>query len=199
MTDPIPDHRNRLAYGLGRLFHPYLIAVPTLAAVLADLSLEETFFWMAIVVAILILPLVVTTTFLRRRQRYVYQRATRTPIYLTFWASLLVCIGILTTLRAPVTLLAGILALALWLPLQLLINAYITKVSTHAAVASGCMTGLLLLGKLDHPLLLLSALAVVGLTLWARVATRNHTPQQVIMGTFTGSIAVLIVFPLILS
>jgi len=198
MTDPIPDHRNRLAYTLGRLFHPYLISIPTLAAVLADLSFGEAFFWMAMVVAILILPLVVTTTLLRRQNRYVYQRATRTPIYLTFWVSLLICIGVLTALSAPMTLLAGILALTLWIPLQLLINTYVTKVSTHAAVASGCMTGLLLLGKLNHPLLVLSALAVVGLTLWARVTTRNHTVEQVVMGTLTGATSVLIVFPLIL-
>lgn len=198
MTDPVPDHRNRFAYALGRLFHPYLIAVVTLGAVLADLSFGEAVFWMTLVVTILILPLVVTTTLLRRRQRYVYQRATRTPIYLTFWVSLLVCIGILISLRAPMTLLAGILALTLWIPLQLLINTYVTKVSTHAAVASGCMTGLLLLGKLNHPMLVLSALVVVGLTLWARVTTRNHTVRQVIMGTLTGATAVLIVFPLVL-
>lgn len=199
MTDPVPDHRNRFAYALGRLFHPYLIAVVTLASVLADLSFGEAVFWMVVVVTILILPLVVTTTLLRRRQRYVYQRATRTPIYLTFWVSLLVCIGVLTALSAPRTLLAGILALTLWILLQLLINTYVTKVSTHAAVASGCMTGLLLLGKLNHPVLMLLALTVVGLTLWARVTTRNHTVQQVIMGTLTGATAVLIVFPLVLG
>lgn len=198
MIDPIPDHGNRIAYWLGRVFHPYLICVPTLAAVLAGLPLWEALRWLMLVMILLLTPLIIMGAILKRQERYLYQRKTRTPIYLTFWVSLLICLVILATLSAPVRLVACIVALVLWLPLQLVINTYITKVSTHSAVVAGCMTGLLLLGRLNHPLLLLLALAAVILTLWARVVTRNHTPQQVVMGLLTGIIPVLLVFPLML-
>ena len=195
MIDPIPDSRNRLAYWVGQLFHPYFICIPTLAAVLSDTPFAQAMGWLLLVLAILLPPLVLMGFLLKRRERYLYQRATRTPIYLTFWGSLLVCLVILTTLNAPTTLIACIVALILWLPLQLAINTYVTKVSTHAAVVAACVIGLYLLGKLNHPLLLSVAVAAVALTLWARVVTRNHTPQQVIMGLLTGIVPVLIVFP----
>jgi membrane-associated phospholipid phosphatase len=198
MIDPIPYHGNRIAYWLGQIFHPYLICVPTLAAVLADQPLIAALGWLLLVVVILLPPLMVMGLWLKRRERYLYQRRSRTPMYLTFWISLLVCLMALVALQAPLTLIACIVALALWLPLQLVINTYVTKVSTHAAVVAACMMGLFLLGRLSHPLLLAVALAAVLLTLWARVMTRNHTPVQVIMGTLTGITPVLVVFPIVL-
>ena len=198
MNEPIPDHGNRFAYWLGQIFHPYLICVPTLAAVLADQPWAAALGWLLLVVVILLPPLIVMGVWLKRRERYLYQRTSRTPIYVMFWISLLLCLTALVRLNAPMTLIACIVALALWLPLQLAINTYVTKVSTHAAVAAACMMGLFLLGRLDHPLLMVLAVAAVLLTLWARVITRNHTLQQVVMGTLTGILPVLIVFPLVL-
>ena len=80
----------------------------------------------------------------------------------------------------------------------MVINTYVTKVSTHVAVAAGCATGLLLLGKLDSLLLQLAALTIVGLIIWARVTTRNHTVAQVLLGLLVGTGSVLGVFPLLL-
>ncbi len=199
MIDPVPNSRNRLAYWVGQLFHPYFIGIPTLAAVLSDAPLTQALGWLVLVVGILLPPLILMGFLLKRRERFLYQRATRTPIYLTFWGSLLVCLVILAVLNAPTTLIACIVALILWLPLQLAINTYVTKVSTHAAVMAGCMIGLFLLEKLNHPLLLFGAVAAVALTLWARVVTRNHTPHQVLMGLLAGVVPVLIVFQLMLG
>jgi membrane-associated phospholipid phosphatase len=106
---------------------------------------------------------------------------------------------LLVVLDAPLKLVACIAALLVWLPLQLIINTHVTKVSTHTAVVTGCMMGLLLLGELNSLLLAAGAVAVVVLTLWARVVTRHHTWQQVAMGILTGAIPVLIVFPLLLG
>lgn len=198
MNDPTPDYRNRFAFWIGRLFHPYLICIPTLAAVLSDLPLHQALGWLILVVIILVTPLVLIGALLQRRARYLYQRRTRTPVYLAFWVSLLVCLLLLVILEAPLTLTACIVALLIWLPLQLVINTWVTKVSTHAAVIVGCLTGLLLLGKLDHVLLLIGAVAAVALTLWARMVTRHHTWQQVALGSLTGALPVLIVFPILL-
>jgi membrane-associated phospholipid phosphatase len=199
MVDPTPDYRNRFAYWVGRVFHPYLICIPTLAAVLSDLPFSQALGWVVLVVVVLVAPLIVIGALLQRQARFLHQRTTRTPIYLAFWGSLLVCLVLLIILQAPPKLSVCIVALALWLPVQLVINTYVTKVSTHAAVVAGCMTGLLLLGELNHVLLFIGALAAVVLTLWARVVTRHHTWQQVAMGTLTGALPVLIVFPLLLD
>lgn len=199
MVDPTPDYRNRFAYWVGRVFHPYLICIPTLAAVLSDLPFSQALGWVVLVVVVLVTPLVVMGALLQRQARFLHQRTTRTPIYLAFWVSLIVCLVVLNILEAPTRLIACIVALTLWLPLQLGINTYVTKVSTHTAVVVGCVTGLLLLGELNHVLLLIGAFAAVIVTLWARVVTRHHTWQQVAIGTLTGALPVLIVFPLLLN
>jgi membrane-associated phospholipid phosphatase len=61
------------------------------------------------------------------------------------------------------------------------------------------MTGLYALGKLPTLPLQLVALGIVILVAWARVSDRNHTPQQVALGSLVGVGAVLLVFPLVLT
>jgi len=106
---------------------------------------------------------------------------------------------ILIMLSAPRILIAGLTVLILWLPAQMLINHYVTKISAHASVIAGCLTGLLLIGKLNHPVLLALVVSVALVTMWSRVETKNHTVPQVVMGFLIGALPVLIVFPLMLS
>lgn len=199
MVDPIPDYRNRFAYWTGRVFHPYLICIPTLIVVLSGLPFRQALGWVVLIVVVLVTPLLVVGKLLRMQNRFLYQRTARTPIYLAFWVSLIGCLVLLMIMEAPLRLVACIVALLVWLPLQLVINTHVTKVSTHTAVVTGCMTGLLMLGELNSFLLVTGALVVVVLTIWARVVTRHHTWQQVAMGILTGAIPVLIVFPLLLD
>lgn len=194
MIDPTPDHRNPLAVWIGRLFHPYLICIPTLLAVLHPLPLVSAAGLMLLVVVILLPPLILVVSLLKRQQRFVYQRQTRTPIYLTFWVSLWVCLAVIIFLQAPLPLIASILSLLVWLPLQLAVNTWATKVSTHAAVMTGCSTALFLLGKLDHPFVFLVVLVAVAGVLWARITTKNHTLEQVLLGVLTGFLPVIVVF-----
>jgi hypothetical protein len=194
LNDPVPNHENRVAVWVGRLFHPYLICIPTLLAVLYPLPLNEAVGWTLLVVGLLLPPLMVVVMLLKRRNQFVYQRRSRTPIYLTFWVSLWVCLGLIVWFRAPVTLVASIISLIVWLPLQLAINTWVTKVSTHAAVIGGCSMALLLLGKLNHPLVLLAAILAILGVLWARVATRNHSAGQVMLGVVAGMAPVILVF-----
>ena len=198
MTDLIPDNRNKVAYAIGKLFHPYLICIPTLLVLLNDIPFQEMLGWLIIIVSILLTPLLLAGKYLERREKYLYQRESRGPIYVTFWISLMGCLIVIQSLNAPRTLIAAILALALWVPIQLAINSYITKVSTHAAVMAGCATGLLVVGKLDNQIALLVVSAAVIATLWARVVTKNHTIPQVVMGLLVGVLPILIIFSLML-
>lgn len=199
MTDPLPDNTNWLAYWLGRLFHPAVICLPTLALILNDGPLAETVGWTVLVATLVTLPGLITIALLRQRQQYVYQRQTRGPVYLVIWLSVITCLIITWRWQGPTALQICMAALIVWLPVQLVINTYFTKVSTHVAVVAGCTTGLLLLGKLDTPPLQLTALVVIALTIWARVTTRNHTVGQVLLGLLVGTGSVLAVFPLLLK
>lgn len=199
ILDPTPDHSNRLAAWLGRILHPAIVAVPTLLLVLSELGWGEALRWSLLVLPIVLVPGLITVTLLERRGRLVHQRQTRTPLYIVAWLSVAVCLTIVVALGAPRVLIASLTALLVWLPLQLAINTFITKVSAHTAVVAGCYMGLLLLGRLDTWGLRLGLLALVIAVVWARVVTKNHTPTQVVMGLLVGILPVLIVFPLILS
>ena len=137
MTDPIPDNSNRFAYLIGRVFHPAVICIPTLALVLSDLPLHQILLWTILVAAVVTIPGLITIALLERQSRYVYQRNTRLPVYIVAWLSIAACLIILILLDSPEALRVCVGALIVWLPLQLAINTYLTKISTHVAVVAG--------------------------------------------------------------
>lgn len=192
--DPIPESHHRLAVWIGQVFHPYVICVPIGLLLLTPLPPCEALAWLLLLVTLILPPLLLIGVIQRRRGRALYQRSARTPVYLTFILSLLVGWGLLTAGNAPAILKACVLALLVWVPGQLLINRFVTKLSTHAAVVAGCASGLLVLGRVTP----LSALLIGGVvlsTLWARVVTRHHTWSQVVLGALLGVLPVLLVFP----
>lgn len=191
-----PDNSNRLAWLLGLIFHPAIIMLPTLWLILNDIAYEQAIFWMALISGIILIPGFSVIAFQRRRERYTYQRNSRSPFYMVAWLSVLLCLLLGWGWNAPRVLMSCLAALALWLPIQLLINHYFTKISTHTAVVAGCFTALLLLGKLNDPLLFGVSLGISLLTIWARVVTKNHTLLQVGLGFLVGAGTVLLVFPI---
>ncbi len=198
MSDVIPQENNRLAVLVGRVIHPYFLPIPTTLAVLSGLPLLEALAWTGLVCGIVVLPGALYAKLLERQGKYLYQRRTRQPLYLMGWLCVLVAFGVVIALNGPRTLIASTGALVVWMPLQGAINTWVTKVSGHAAIAVGCYTGLLLLGRLETVPLQVSLLALVVLTLWARVVTRHHTIPQVILGALAGALPVVLVFPLVL-
>ncbi|MBK8030479.1 MAG: hypothetical protein IPK17_13435 [Chloroflexi bacterium] len=198
MTDVIPQEDNRFAVLIGRVFHPYWLPIPTTLALLNGIPWPEALGWTVIICGIVVLPGALYAAFLEKRGRYRYQRQTRHRLYLVGWFSVLSAFVVVLAFGGPHTLIASMGALVVWVPLQGLLNAWVTKVSGHAAVAAGCYTGLLLLGRLDTLTLQLGLLALVLLTLWARVVTKHHTVQQVVLGSLAGILPVVLVFPLVL-
>lgn len=198
MNDILPDNRNRVANLISHIFHPAVVGVPTLLAILSEMSLSESIGWMGLMLGVLLVPNIILQVILQRRGRFVYQRQTRLPMYLVGWFSVLICLVLLILLSAPRVLIACLLALLVWIPFQLIINQVFTKISIHVAVVSGCLTGLLVLGKLDSPMLKLIAIVILILTAWARIETKNHTLLQVVLGAVVGCLPVLLMFPLVL-
>lgn len=196
MTETTPDERNKFAFILGRVFHPYLICIPSVFLVLSDLGLEPALRWSALVLGMVLIPGICASAYVSaRHKRYLHQRSTRGPLYFIGWVSVLACWAVLSWLDAPRVLIAGMVALAVWLPLQMGINQFITKVSAHAAVLTGCLISLFLIGKLTEPLPLALAITIALLTMWARIVTKHHTLGQVILGAVVGALPILLVFP----
>jgi hypothetical protein len=199
VTDLVPDNRNRIAYAISIVFHPFVIALPTLLAVLREMPVELALSWTALILLVLVVPLAASLIFLRQRGKYAYQRRTRLPIYLVGWTSILLCLALTVALQAPKVLVACMAALALWIPLQFAINTWITKISIHSAVITGCVIALWLLGAFPSLIFQLLAVIAIAMTAWARMVTRNHTVEQVLLGIVTGGVPVLLVFPILLG
>ncbi len=198
MIDPVPDSSNRLAFLVGRILHPYFLPTPTLFILLRDRPWQEIIGWIAWVTLAVLLPSMSLAAILRSRGHALYERKTRQPLYLFGWLMVLICLASLIVLDAPLVLITCLVTLALWAPLQGGINSLVTKLSAHAAVAAGCIAGLVLAGNLPSPLLYVGLVALLGLIMWARIATRNHTLTQVLLGALVGALPVLIIFPLML-
>lgn len=199
MTDTMPNTRNPGAVWISRIINPYLLPLPTTLILLNGLPPREMLGWTLLVMALLVVPGVLFTLILRRRGSRLYRRGDRLPLFIFGWICVVICLGVVLWLNGPLELVAGLTSLVLWIPLQGAINQWVTKVSGHAAVATGCFLGLLLAGKLISPLVIGLLFGLLVLTLWARVVTDNHSVKQVLLGVLVGAIPVLIVFPVILG
>lgn len=197
MTDMIPDKSKRIAYSIGLVFHPAVLAILTLLLILKELPISQTLFWTALISGIILIPTFMMIAYLRYRDRHTYQRDTRGSIYSVAWLSVVICFVLILLLEGPREIAVCMAALAVWLPLQSIVNHKITKISAHTAVASGCFTALLLFGKLNS-LAIMIGILIILLIAWARLQTKNHTMLQVVLGVLVAGGSVLIVFPLML-
>lgn len=197
MTNTIPDNSKKTAYAVGIVFHPAVVAIVTLLLVLRDLPIQQALIWTSLIGGIILIPTFIAIAYLRHQKRHTYQRGTRGPLYSIAWLSAIVCFALIWVSNGPIELAVCMATLAVWLPLQLSINHFYTKVSAHTAVISGCFTALVLFGKLGSVLIAVGILMIV-LVGWARLTTKNHTPLQIVLGIAVGAGSVLLVFPLLL-
>jgi hypothetical protein len=197
MSDPVPYNRNKLGYIISMITHPLVVFIPTLVIVLRHADPLEAGAWLALIALVILIPAVVLLRRVRRQGRHTYQRDTRHLIYLTFWLSMLACAVLAVLLDAPQRLVFSLVSLCVWVPLQGVINARITKLSIHVAVISGIALALILMGELDTPLRVEAVVVVVAATAWARIVTGHHTPAQVGLGVIVSSASVLAAFALL--
>ena len=197
MTDTVPDNSKRIAYFIGLGLHPVPIAIGTLLILLWGLPLSVTIRWTALVASVVLIPIFATTAYLQRQDQYTYQRFSRKPIYLVAWIAVAICLGLILRFNGPTILGICMATLLVWLPLQLGINQFLTKISIHMGVATGCFAALWIVGKLT-PLLTLICIALLLLLGWARIQTKNHTVEQVVLGCVVGLVSVLLIFPFFL-
>lgn len=198
MTDTVPDNSKHIAYFIGLGLHPTPIAIGTLLILLWELPLADTILWTALVASVVLIPIFATTAYLQRQNSHTYQRFSRKPIYLVAWIDAAICLVLILIFNGPTILGICMATLLVWLPLQLGINQFVTKISIHMGVASGCFAALWLTGKLIPPLILICLVFLILLG-WARIQTKNHTVEQVVLGCIVGIGSVLLVFPFFLA
>ena len=129
MTEPMPDNSKRIAYSIGLGLHPASIAIGTLLILLWGLPLGDTIRWTALVASVVLIPIFATTAYLQRQDQYTYQRLSRKPIYLVAWIDVAICLGLILIFNGPTILGICMATLLVWLPLQLGINQFLTKIS----------------------------------------------------------------------
>jgi hypothetical protein len=196
VTDPVPHNRSRLGYWLGLILHPFTVFIPALIVVLRDTKPLAAVGWVVFIAVIILVPALTLIHLARRKGRYTYQRGMRHPLYVVFWASMVLCVGLAVMLDAPERLVFSLLALVVWVPLQAIINARLTKISAHTAVVTGIITALFLMGDLDGPILAGGAVGTVLATAWARVVTGHHSVLQVSLGIVVSAVSVTAAFGL---
>lgn len=193
MSDQTPDYSNRLAFLISMIFHPYIVYLVPIFIVVDP----QDWVWIPLLFVVLIAPVAFIVTWLRRQERFAYQRDTRTPIYLAAICSVLTGLIITFVFNAPLSIRVGLATVVFWLPVQFAVNTWITKASIHTAIVSICITGLFYLGYFDTPLLKMTAILIIIAISWSRMVTRNHTLLQVSLGVFCGAASTVTVFSLL--
>jgi membrane-associated phospholipid phosphatase len=157
-----------LALWLSRVFHPFVITIPTLALalLLTGSTWHESLLWTSVAVAIVTLPLALWVAVNVRRGRY-------SDSFVTIREQ-----------RRSLYLLAGICFIALTVVLS------VTKVSLHAMATAGCAAVLFSLSAPIGAVLWLITLAVG----WARVRLAHHTIGQILVGWGIATASVWIVW-----
>ncbi|MCD6290558.1 MAG: hypothetical protein J7M34_08645 [Anaerolineae bacterium] len=201
-ASPTDSVRSPLARWLSCLFHPFVVVVPTMLAMLyhSTSSVMAALQWTALCVGFVIVPGVLCLWWKLRRGEYadadVSVRWQRQGIYLFGTICLILCLATLLTLDAPLVLVRSLCAAILAALIGVSINR-LWKISAHMAAMGGC--GMALFWVWAGARLYIGVLvALISLAIgWARVSTGNHTTGQVIAGWLVGSVAVVLVFSLL--
>ncbi|MFF6786861.1 phosphatase PAP2 family protein [Streptomyces sp. NPDC012510] len=121
--------------------------------------------------------------------KHVRVREQRAVPLLATMASVLIGISLLVVLQAPREVFALVVAMLVGLITTMMVTVW-WKVSVHTAVAGGVVVILLLAyGASMAPLVL--GIAAIG---WSRVALRDHTPAQTVVGALLGGLVAAVVF-----
>jgi membrane-associated phospholipid phosphatase len=182
---------------ISQIFHPVLVSIVTLflVGIYATAPLRGLG-WALLCTAIQVIPNAGFFTWRMRQGAYsdndVSVRQQRTELYIVGIISMIVGIGILSTLGAPTAFIAASVAGLLLTVICALVNMY-WKISVHSATMASAATILSLFSTYLGVLLWVCAVSVG----WARIRTGNHTPLQVLAGFAVAALSVLLTFQML--
>jgi membrane-associated phospholipid phosphatase len=180
--------KNRTARWLTEAFQPpVVVSIQLLASPMTQPGFPGTVGYGALAALfVCVLPLFLLLVLVRQGKvtdHHVSDRRQRAPVLLMALASILAGLLVLTAAGAPRSVVAMVLAVVAGVVVLAGISPF-WKISGHAAaVSSAAVIGVLMLGPLWLPLLLL--IPAVG---WSRVVLRAHSAAQVIAGSLFGGV-----------
>lgn len=186
----VPEVRHRVARVLTEVFQP-----PAVVSILLLVSpaVEPGFpgsIWFGILGALFVcvLPLAYVLLMVRLGKlsdHHVSDRKERAPLLMLALVSVVIGLLVLNAIHAPASVSVMILALIGGIMVLAAISL-VWKISGHAsAIAAAAVIAVLMFGPAWLPLLLL--VPAVG---WSRVALRDHTLGQVIVGSLFGGVVI---------
>jgi hypothetical protein len=187
---------DRLAEALSLIFHPFVVGIPTvvLAMIEEGSSISTALFWTVLSVSIVILPLTYRIYARVRAGQYsdasVSMREQRHGLYKLAALLLVFLLVILLVGKAPMVLIASLVAVALATLVAFVINRRFTKLSLHTFGISGAAAILFL----SVPLWGLIAALFIPVVAWARIHLKHHTIPQILIGFAVPVSSVFLIF-----
>lgn len=180
---------------MSRLTSPYVapVFVGFLAAWRYAISLRSFFLWFSIqLVFTTLIPGIIGLALVRRgwiTELHVPRQEDRTVFYLSVAPCPIAAFLLLYLLNAPVPLLLLAIGYMATLLAFTLINLK-TKISSHAGAVSGSVAAFFFMFKSAA----LPTLIFVPLVIWSRLALRQHSLGQVLLGTLLAAAIMVSVF-----
>lgn len=189
--------RKRLAKLTSNILNPFLVssAVIILLSFESTASTSEALKWLAISLALSVLPVFIAVVYFVRRQKlesiFVNSRRQRNKIYLLAMGWAVVDCAVLPYLGAPMllvaTFVAGLAAIVIFMGINLW-----WKISLHTAFVAASVTVLIIVYNATGALtaMLLPPVA------WARIELEHHSPAQVASGALLAAAIAILIFRL---
>ncbi len=175
--------RERITRLISNILNPFVVSIVIiiLLAFRDTSSASEAFKWSAFALAISVVPVLVTVTWLVRRKKldgfFDNTRRQRYIVYVIASALGAIDCGLMWGLKAPELLAVTFTVGFVELVISTSINHY-WKISVHTAFIAGAVTIL----SLVYGVVALWTIILLPLVAWARIEMKQHTIAQVVTG-----------------
>lgn len=187
--------KTRLAHLASNLLNPFALSLVVIMVLAFETSASpvDAFKWLLIIIGTSVLPVYVTSVYMVRAGQldglFSNRRRQRTKIYIIGIACAGVSYLLLWLLEAPDGLMAALVAALSASILFMVINT-VWKISVHSAFVMAAAVMLIILYGWVGAV----ALAIVPLTVWARMELNQHSLAQALAGAALSGLIMFTVF-----
>lgn len=188
----IQNHDKAIARWISHIISPHIVGVVLTSVIALQYSDNpiSILLWLAGMMPLLVVPPLVYLMWLVHKGKladiYMPDRESRMIPLVVLMLWLLLCMGLMYYLQAPIVLIALVFAAAVLISALGVVTIF-WKISFHgAAISAAATTTMMMAGSAAWPVVLL-----VPLVGWARVRLKRHTLRQVVYGSLVGALLAL--------
>ncbi len=188
----IQNHDKAIARWISHIISPHIVGVVLTSVIAWQYSDNPAsiLMWLAGLLPLLVIPPLVYLMWLVHKGKladiYMPDRENRLIPLVVLMLWLLLCMGVMYYLQAPMVVIALVFAAAVLIGALGLVTIF-WKISFHgAAISAAATTTVMMAGSSAWPVMLL-----VPLVGWARVRLKRHTLWQVVYGSLVGALLAL--------